>query len=162
MVRSSSRRVDGLVRGSKLTKSEQMSRIRRSETGPELSLRRALWRRGARYRLRSSLPGTPDLIFVNARIAIFVDGCFWHGCPRHYTAPRTNADFWQRKIATNCARDRRVDDELRAAGWRPVRIWEHEIKVDVDRAVDSVFAAVHGANVGVHSSNLADAIVVRK
>src|SRR5262245_14142890 len=80
-----------------LTKSEQMARVRARDTDIELVLRRALWRRGARYRLHPPLPGTPDLAFRGARLAIFVDACFWHGCARHYTAPRTNAAYWEEK-----------------------------------------------------------------
>lgn len=80
------------------------------------------WRRGSR------LPGSPDFIFRARRIAVFVDGCFWHGCPEHYTIPATNADFWRKKREDNVARDRRVDLELRRRGWRVLRIWEHELR----------------------------------
>ena len=71
----------------KLTKSEQMARVRSKDTEPEMVLRKALWKSGLRYRLRPGLPGTPDLAFVGRKVAIFVDGCFWHGCPEHYTCP---------------------------------------------------------------------------
>lgn len=131
---------DALKRDRKLTKSEQMARVRRTETGPELILRRALWHRGHRYRVRPPLPGTPDLAFVRQRVAVFVDGCFWHGCPRHYTAPRANASFWRSKIGANRARDARVDSELRQLGWRPVRIWEHVINADADQAVEVILS----------------------
>jgi DNA mismatch endonuclease (patch repair protein) len=121
-----------------------MARVKRSETAPELALRSALWQRGLRYRLRPRLPGTPDLAFVGTRVAVFVDGCFWHGCPDHYTAPRTNADFWLVKIETNRARDLRVDAELRALGWRAVRIWEHVIVTDIDEAIRRVVDQLEG------------------
>jgi DNA mismatch endonuclease (patch repair protein) len=80
------------------------------------------WRRNAK------IPGRPDFVFRNCRIAVFVDGCFWHGCPRHYTKPVSNADFWRRKRLENIARDRRVDGDLRKTGWRVMRIWEHELR----------------------------------
>ncbi|MBX3738959.1 MAG: very short patch repair endonuclease [Candidatus Didemnitutus sp.] len=79
------------------------------------------WRRG------SQLPGRPDFVFPAQRVALFVDGCFWHGCPRHYTRPSGNAEFWERKVTQNRLRDRRVDRSLRMLGWRVVRIWEHEL-----------------------------------
>lgn len=80
------------------------------------------WRRGSR------LPGKPDFVFPKLKLAVFVDGCFWHGCPRHATQPKTNAAFWRRKFASNRARDREVGRLLRAHGWRVLRIWEHALK----------------------------------
>ncbi len=80
------------------------------------------WRRGLR------LPGRPDLAFPAARLAVFVDGCFWHGCPRHHRLPRTRRAFWSAKVATNRRRDRRVDRQLRARGWSVMRIWEHALR----------------------------------
>jgi DNA mismatch endonuclease (patch repair protein) len=85
---------------------------------------------GGRYRLRPRLPGTPDVVFPRARLAVFIDGCFWHGCPEHYRAPKANAEFWRAKIERNTSRDRRVDRELLDMGWRTVRVWEHEIRID--------------------------------
>ncbi|HSH60414.1 MAG TPA: very short patch repair endonuclease [Acidimicrobiales bacterium] len=124
-----------------LSKSEQMARVRSAETGPELSLRRAIWAMGGRYRLRPRLPGSPDLVFTSARLAVFVDGCFWHGCPEHYRAPKANADFWRAKVERNVSRDRRVDGELSASGWRVLRVWEHEIRADVPNVAARVLAA---------------------
>jgi DNA mismatch endonuclease (patch repair protein) len=69
----------------------------------------------------------PDFVFRERRLAVFVDGCFWHGCPRHFNKPRNNAAFWRRKIAANQARDRLVNRTLRRMGWRVLRIWEHEL-----------------------------------
>lgn len=124
-----------------MTKSEQMARVRSAETGPELTLRRAVWSMGARYRLRPRLPGTPDLVFPRARLAIFVDGCFWHGCPEHYRAPKANADYWRAKVECNMSRDRRVDKELVATDWRVLRLWEHEIRADAEGVAARVVAA---------------------
>ncbi|MCE9635630.1 MAG: very short patch repair endonuclease [Planctomycetes bacterium] len=104
-----------------------MRRVRREDTAPEVALRRALHRAGVRFRLHAAgLPGRPDIVLVKARVAVFVDGCFWHGCPEHFVQPKTNSTFWLEKVQTNQERDRRVDGVLRAAGWSVVRVWEHE------------------------------------
>jgi DNA mismatch endonuclease (patch repair protein) len=122
----------------RLTKSEQMAKVRSRNTGPELALRSTLWRRGFRYRLTPRLPGTPDLCFISERVAVFVDGCFWHGCPLHYTAPVRNADFWKRKLERNVARDAMVNETLTAAGWTVVRIWEHQLTSNLTEVVDQI------------------------
>lgn len=132
----------GIRRPARLTKSEQMARVRSHGTAPELELRRTLWSLGFRYRLRQSLPGTPDLTFPSRRLAVFVDGCFWHGCPDHYVAPVTNADFWAAKLARNANRDRTVDAALRAFGWRALRLWEHEVHQQPELAAAHVAAAL--------------------
>ncbi len=79
-------------------------------------------------RVRSSGRVRPDFVFRKVRVAVFVDGCFWHGCPKHGTQPKTNAPFWRKKITNNKARDRRVNHVLRGRGWKVVRIWEHELR----------------------------------
>ncbi|MBI2220388.1 MAG: very short patch repair endonuclease [Acidobacteria bacterium] len=112
-----------------------MSRVRSADTVPEIAFRRALWAIGLRYRVRARLPGTPDLAFPKLRLTIFVDGCFWHACPRHYGEPKSNVGFWRTKIAANRERDRRVNRELRKLGWRVVRIWEHELRENLPGAV---------------------------
>lgn len=114
--------------GAPLSKSEQMSRVRTRNTAPELLLRRALWTRGLRYRVHPPLPGKPDFAFPGVHVAVFVDGCFWHGCPVHGSAPKTNAHFWQRKLARNAERDRAVEVELERRGWTVVRVWEHSVE----------------------------------
>jgi DNA mismatch endonuclease (patch repair protein) len=80
------------------------------------------------WRRHLPLPGKPDFAFPKQKVAIFVDGCFWHGCPKCYTRPKTNRAFWDRKREDNMARDRRVARELRARGWKVIRIWEHALK----------------------------------
>jgi DNA mismatch endonuclease (patch repair protein) len=116
---------------------------RSRDTVPELALRRELHRRGLRYRVNHRpLPGlrcTPDILFTRARVAVFVDGCFWHRCPEHATSPAANGAWWRDKLAANVARDRRNDAQLNTAGWRVVRVWEHE---DVGQAADRVMEAV--------------------
>lgn len=101
----------------------------RRDTACELALRSAVHRLGLRYRVDWPLPGTKrraDLAFITARLAVFVDGCFWHGCPRHATYPKANAAWWREKLARNIARDRDTDASLRRDGWRVLRFWEHE------------------------------------
>jgi DNA mismatch endonuclease (patch repair protein) len=123
--------------------SERMKRVRRRDTVPELELRSELHRRGLRYRVdRRPLKGVPsraDLVFGPARVAVYVDGCFWHSCPEHGTMPRANEAFWQDKLGRNRDRDATVNDLLTAAGWTVVRVWEHE---EIEPAADRVEAAV--------------------
>src|SRR5438270_12649390 len=104
----------------KLTKSEQMARVRSRNTGLELKLRKSLWKFGLRYRLHGELPGSPDLVMAGRRTVIFIDGCFWHGCPRHYRAPATNVEFWREKYDPNRQRDRKAGRSLKAAGWNVI------------------------------------------
>ena len=100
------------------------------DTGPEMALRRELFRRGLRYRVDvAPLPGvrrTVDIVFPGARVAVLVDGCFWHGCPEHRRAPKTHVEYWETKVRGNAARDRETTRLLQDAGWRVIRLWEHE------------------------------------
>jgi DNA mismatch endonuclease (patch repair protein) len=125
----------------RLSKSEQMARVRSRDTQAELAVRRAVWSTGLRYRLRPNLPGTPDMAFPGSKVAVFVDGCFWHGCVTHYSAPVANALFWEEKLRRNRARDRKVDAALEELGWLALRVWEHEIR-DVEEVVARVQNAV--------------------
>jgi len=115
---------------SKAKRSDVMSRIRsRGNKETELALIAFLRLHGfTGWRRRQPLFGKPDFVFREHRVALFVDGCFWHGCPRHGTQPKTNAGFWSEKIRRNIARDRLVNRTLRKAGWRVVRVWEHELR----------------------------------
>lgn len=108
-------------------RSETMRRVRAKDTSCEMLLRRELHRRGLRYRLHTNLPGKPDLVFASARVVVFVDGCFWHGCPEHCRLPATNREYWERKIARNRERDEAATLALADAGWKVIRIWEHQI-----------------------------------
>jgi DNA mismatch endonuclease (patch repair protein) len=120
-----------------------MSRLARKDTAPELALRRELHRRGLRYRLQVRVPGNNrrriDIAFTRAKLAVYVDGCFWHGCPVHSHQPRANSEWWTWKIEGNRARDRSTTAELEAAGWAVLRIWEHEV---VEVAADRVERAL--------------------
>ena len=113
----------------KTKRSEVMARIRgrgnRSTEGRLAALFRAHGFTG--WRRQRPLPGRPDFVFPAGRLAVFVDGCFWHGCPRHGTMPKENRRFWQAKITRNRERDREVRAELRRLGWKVLRVWEHEL-----------------------------------
>ena len=124
-----------------------MRRVRGRDTSPELRLRKLLWSEGLRgYRLhRSDLPGKPDLAFGKAHVAVFVDGCFWHGCPECYRRPKNNKEYWIAKLGKNQARDRRVNEELLALGWDVLRIWEHNVRRDPHGCVKQVSSAVRDA-----------------
>lgn len=123
-------------------RSETMRRVRGRDTSCEVRLRCALHQRGLRYSLRKALPGKPDIVFVRAQVAVFVDGCFWHGCPAHCRMPSSNAGYWDAKIARNIARDKRATKELRSLGWRVVRVWEHDVNGRLSRCADRVERAV--------------------
>ncbi|MCM1484489.1 MAG: very short patch repair endonuclease [Muribaculaceae bacterium] len=111
-------------------RSRCMAAVKGRDTRPEIRVRKYLFAKGLRYRINvRQLPGSPDIVLKKYGVAVFVDGCFWHGhegC-RHFVLPRTNADFWRKKIELNRARDYRVSVELRLAGWRVIRVWECEV-----------------------------------
>ena len=120
---------------------------RRTDTKPELALRRALHRQGYRFRkdyrldLADGKRVRPDIAFTARRVAVFVDGCFWHACPEHGSKPATNVWYWEPKLRRNVERDRAADAALAAAGWNVVRVWEHE---PLEAAVTAVLAALAG------------------
>ena len=123
----------------KITKdarSQNMAKIRSKNTKPELLLRRALFANGLRYRLHYRISGKPDIVFPGKKVAIFVNGCFWHGhsCPEGHT-PKTNKKFWVNKIEVNQARDKRNVAQLRKAGWKVLTLWECGIEKNLDKEV---------------------------
>ncbi len=120
-----------------------MASVRSRDTGPELALRRGLYAAGIRgWRChRRDLPGRPDLAFGRRRVAIFVDGAFWHGHPSKYW-PGRSSGYWDEKIARNMARDRRVDGELAEAGWTSLRFWDFEVQKDLREVVARVIAVL--------------------
>lgn len=123
----------------------RMQAQRTRDTGPELAVRRLLHAAGLRYRVdRAPLPGLrrrADLVFGPARVAVYVDGCFWHGCPEHGNSPRANSEYWRPKLAGNRARDEDTDRRLAAAGWTVVRAWEHEDPGGVAARVEAAIRA---------------------
>jgi DNA mismatch endonuclease, patch repair protein len=123
-------------------RSQLMSRVRTRDTAPEVALRRALWTLGVRgWRLHpKDVPGRPDLVFRSRRIAVFVDGAFWHGHPDHYWGQ--SGPFWDQKIARNRARDARVTAELQYAGWTVLRLWDFEVERNPVESAERVRALV--------------------
>ncbi|MBD3617862.1 MAG: very short patch repair endonuclease [Chromatiales bacterium] len=124
-----------------LTKEQRrhcMSAIRGKNTKPEKRLRKALWHMGFRYRITNKLPGRPDIVFPSEHLAVFVDGCFWHGCPKHFQQPKTNETFWREKIQENRERDKKNNFALEKNGWLVLRFWEHEIRKDTDACAKKV------------------------
>ena len=110
--------------------SERMARVRNRNTSAEMAVRRELHARGLRYRVNLAIPGSrrskPDIVFTRQKLAVFIDGCFWHRCPEHATAPKANADWWDEKLSRNVERDRATDSGLEQAAWSVLRFWEHE------------------------------------
>lgn len=118
----------------------RMQNTRRRDTDLEVIVRSLLHRRGLRYRVDRPIQGVtrgrPDITFPTERVAVFIDGCFWHRCPRHGTDPKNNAEWWRTKLDANVERDRRHDRELVGAGWRVLRYWDHEDAVNIADSVE--------------------------
>jgi DNA mismatch endonuclease (patch repair protein) len=130
-----------------------MSRIRSRDTKPELALRRALHARGVRgWRCHiKELPGNPDLAFTRWHVAVFVDGCFWHGHPDFFTPGKSGA-YWDAKIARTKERDRLANEALREAGWTVIRLWDFEIEQNLQACVERVAAALEASATSTSSA----------
>uniref|UniRef100_A0AAU2V8I3 Very short patch repair endonuclease n=1 Tax=Streptomyces sp. NBC_00003 TaxID=2903608 RepID=A0AAU2V8I3_9ACTN len=115
---------------SSASRRRNMQAIRSRDTKPERLIRRLVHAQGLRYRVSArplpELRRTADMVFRPAKVAVFIDGCYWHGCPEHYVPPKTNSGYWSEKVARNVGRDRDTDEQLSAAGWTVLRFWEHE------------------------------------
>ncbi|MFD5344460.1 very short patch repair endonuclease [Streptomyces anulatus] len=133
------------VRPSSPGVSARMSRQASRDTKPEVAVRKLLHAAGYRFRVNARVPDMPrrtmDIAFTRAKVAVMIDGCFWHGCPVHATQPKSNAQWWREKLDRNMARDRETTEHLAAAGWTVLRFWEHETP---EGAAELVAAAVDG------------------
>lgn len=133
----------GVPKPSSIEARNRMRANRSRDTKPEKEIRSLLHQRGLRFRVDvSPIPGVrrrADIVFPRARVAVFVDGCFWHGCPQHATWPKANAEFWREKIETNRRRDEDTNRRFLEAGWTVLRIWEHE---DVEAASERIAGLV--------------------
>jgi DNA mismatch endonuclease (patch repair protein) len=135
--------IDAIPAPSSTDAQKRMRRVRQRNTGVELKLRSALHRLGLRFRLhRRIIPNrtrTADIVLVGVKVAVFVDGCFWHSCPQHKTLPKANREWWREKLRANVVRDRESDRILRKLGWEVVRVWQHE---DFHEAAKHIFNVV--------------------
>ena len=117
---------------------KSMSGNKSKNTKPELLLRKALYNIGIRYRIHFNLFGKPDIVFPSKKLAIFIDGCYWHGCPKCYNEPKTNTEYWKNKIARNQQRAKTVRRQLNRNGWQVMRVWEHELKNNLDKIIKNI------------------------
>jgi DNA mismatch endonuclease (patch repair protein) len=141
-------RVNGTPAASSELIRERMRSTKRRDTKPELELRRALFRMGLRFRVDVPIDGSrrrTDIVFRSDRLAVYVDGCFWHSCPEHGSVPKQNTEWWIHKLATNVARDADTDARLRADGWTVLRFWEHEDPEVVAEVVAGELLALRAA-----------------
>lgn len=128
----------------KTQRSYNMSRIKWKNTKPELILRQLLSAKGIRgYRISYGLTGRPDIVFTKYRLAVFVDGCFWHKCPICYKEPDHNKEFWVKKITGNIKRDKNVNKQLRHAGWTVLRVWEHLLKKSPNVVYEKIIGEIN-------------------
>ncbi len=123
--------------------SYRMSRIRSKNTQPEVTFRKMLFASGVRYRINVDMEGTPDIVIPSRKLAIFIDGCFWHKCPTCYRPPHSNRDYWDRKIQGNVKRDRQVNRLLKSSGWKVIRLWEHRIGKSPCSTLKMVLKQIH-------------------
>jgi DNA mismatch endonuclease (patch repair protein) len=125
-----------------------MSRQGRRDTVPEVAVRKLLHAAGLRYRVNIPVPGmrrrSVDIVFPRLKVAVFIDGCFWHGCPQHATQPKSNAEWWRAKLEANVARDLETTRHLQDQGWTVLRFWEHQPPSEVAAAVRAAVSLVRG------------------
>lgn len=127
----------------KRQRSYNMSRIKNKNTSPEIILRKKLWGYGVRgSRTKSTITGNPDFYFPSQKLAVFVDGCFWHRCPRCFIKPQSNKLFWGKKIGRNIERDGEVKKHLKSEGITVLRFWEHEIHANPDRVAGIIIKSL--------------------
>ncbi|MEU2068658.1 very short patch repair endonuclease [Streptomyces anulatus] len=138
------------VRPSSPGVSARMSRQASRDTKPEVAVRKLLHAAGYRFRVNARVPDMPrrtiDIAFTRAKVAVMIDGCFWHGCPVHATQPKSNAQWWREKLDRNMARDRETTEHLAAAGWTVLRFWEHATPEGVAKLVAAAVDEQRGTN----------------
>jgi DNA mismatch endonuclease (patch repair protein) len=146
MVRKSSKRLK-TIKNPKPSSSAALNRMKAAkprDTAPEKALRSELYKKGLRYRVDvrpiKELNRRADIVFQSAKVAIFVDGCFWHGCPKHGTQAKANAEFWKNKIKQNQIRDMETNQLLKKAGWKVIRVWEHEDSAKMSERIYKIIA----------------------
>jgi DNA mismatch endonuclease (patch repair protein) len=124
-----------------------MSRIKGKNTGPEVNLRKLLFAKGVRgYRIHYKLSGKPDIVFTRKKIAIFIDGCFWHKCPVCFKEPETRKEFWMKKINSNVERDNNFNNKLQNEGWTVIRFWEHDVRKQPEKIVSEILELINKSN----------------
>lgn len=129
---------------SKKKRSEIMSKIRSKDTKIEILFRKTLWKKGFRYRKNSSKYfGEPDLVLPKYKTAIFIDSCFWHNCPKHGYLPKSNLRYWRKKIERNKERDKEVIKYYKKIGWKIFRVWEHNLKRNVEKLVRDIIIKLY-------------------
>ena len=119
-----------------------MSQIKSKNTKPEIIIRKLIWKEGYRYRIGHGLIGKPDMVFPSSRVVVFIDGCFWHGCPKHCKMPLSNIKYWEQKIFGNKKRDSKINKRLRKEGWKVIRVWEHNVKNNPKKTITKITACL--------------------
>jgi DNA mismatch endonuclease (patch repair protein) len=129
---------------SKEQRRKNMQAIRAKETALEKMVRKELWKNGIRYRKNvRGLMGAPDIAIKKYKLVIFLDSCYWHGCPEHGVMPKSNREFWEKKIKRNIERDIEVTNYYKSRNWTILRFWEHEAKQDLDRVINRIITAIN-------------------
>mgnify|MGYP003811418177 CR=1 FL=1 len=121
------------------SRSKNMSAVKSKKTKLEEKVSKELWKRGLRFRKNvNNLYGTPDIAVKKYKTVVFLDSCFWHGCKIHGTIPKTNREFWEKKIKRNIERDKEVTDYYINKGWNILRVWEHDLKANFDKTIEKI------------------------
>jgi len=126
-----------------------MASIQGKNTRPEITIRKMLWQKGLRYRIHNkTIFGTPDISIKKKKLAVFIDGCFWHGCKRCYEEPKSNVKFWRKKIKDNRKRRTDVKSRLKSEGWKIIEMWEHEINDNPKKTAEQIEIYIKNINLG--------------
>ena len=131
----------------KQQRSFNMSRIKGKNTKPEIKLRKVLFKNGCRgFRVSSKITGKPDIVFTKKKIAVFIDGCYWHKCMKCFIKPKTKTKWWMEKINRNVTHDNEVDTQLKSYGWKVLRFWEHDINKSIDKVLNKMITQLKKGN----------------